>query len=177
MNTFETNQQWLTWKTVNALENSTLVWSEVIFPERILHLTSESTVPPESFCPFFCVKVFRRGSGSFSSPPNMSFCKTEWIFLQSVQQNHFPFGSSCSTYGINTNNIQKNLSMQRPHLFVPQFKKWVIKIIWFMDYFSINEHIFLTLRLSILCCFKQPTWYSFSHYKTECKYTVCYDQL
>lgn len=86
----------LTWKIATAFERNNLVSGEAIFPLRTLHLTSKSVGVSGTFSSCFFFMTSRRESGIFSSPRISNFCKAEKILSQSMQQNHFPFGNSCS---------------------------------------------------------------------------------
>ena len=145
------DQQWfslstyrklLTWKIATALESNTLVSSDVIFPLRTLHLISRLALLSKLFSSCFFFTTRRDDSGSFSSPRTINFCKAEWILLQSVQQNHFPFGNSCWKHGVNTNLLTEQI---RKNYELFNRNNWHLKVIHVM--IPQTAHMILSLTL------------------------------
>lgn len=70
---------------------------DALLPQRSLHFISGSLLQAEPFLPYLSFRVLKTFGGSSSSPRTTIFCKEELILLQSWQQNHLPFGTSCSS--------------------------------------------------------------------------------
>lgn len=87
----------LTRKIAAAFDSKSLLPECPIFPLKSCHWTSScaSLVVKPFSSSFFFIKL-NSEVGTISDPQKINFCKELWIPLQSTEQNHLHFGSSCS---------------------------------------------------------------------------------
>lgn len=83
-------------KIAAALESSGR-WSGLrLFPLKIRHCISFAAPSINPFSTCFLFIASSTEAGTNFAPFKTKFCIVKWILMQSLQQNHLSFGSSCA---------------------------------------------------------------------------------